>query len=598
MSVPSPGLNLSVSTNSTQKWLVAGLVIVILVLIGIMIYNIVTAKNCDSPDTAANLASAQRAAAIQRAGRAEQATRSERAARAELLNHAQMSGGSQKNSAALAQQRAYAEHAARLNDDLREGRFGREGFELPKVKVDNAELRAALDDPDVTTAAWTPNIACPDGICAGLGEGFDLRKLNTLNDPKVLLNGRSIFTDTKVGSCAEFSSGGRNGRNLETVSDTKDLVSKVSSSLNIDGTFPIQTATAKASISANTGYDATSHSDIKTSYLDLVVESGNVYFKNNDKCRGVVNLNEAFLSDFRRLPAAITFPKEAGSWSVFEAFFNKWGTHILNQIAYGSRLQQWESTVGSSSDIDKTLQVKACLNVEGANKSFAANACAGFNSDDRAKASRVQTNSNSVIIGGSDDTRRDLQMSITPQSIEAFLRSSAESNQGIAMQFTPIWRLLSLYFTGTCNQTAPSECQDLQRAINLEAAYAFSALKCDYLSSNGYVYQEFRKNSPVGGIITYNCFSKKTGCTTNDDCHYSGSKAGCQAGGPSAFDTGAVFGDPNEHQYRTKVRGDTEGGINDGINNSCYYKFLSGCKCDGGWAGGLPDRYLWNQGLN
>jgi hypothetical protein len=457
-------------------------------------------------------------------------------------------------------------------------------------------------------ATWTPDNSCPGGVCPGLGEGFDLRHTNALNDPKLFLSGRKIFNVIGLDKCAGFSPGGLNSRNLQTVSNTNDLVRKISSELSISGSLPIQTATVTPSITANTGYDATSHSDIKTSYLDLVVESGNVYFRNNDECRGLGNVNDAFLADFRELPVIVQDSSSPQSWSPFVLFFEKWGTHIIGEITYGSRLQQWESTLGTSESIDRNLQIKACVGVEGTGgKSYTAKACASFTDEEKRAASQIKTNSNTVIIGGSEETRRLLQSgAYSADDVNAFLDSSGESNQGVRVQFIPIWVVLSTYLSPACDSaksrmrasaSAVLQCVDAQRALNLEAAFAFSATGCNLLqTNNGVHYQEFVKRTDASGITTYACWNKKTGCVNSNDCHYSSGRAGCQSYGPSALDQGESYGDPAAGLHRTTVRGNGGGSIYDGINNSCGYHAFHGCQCDGGWSGGLPDRYLWEQG--
>jgi hypothetical protein len=459
-------------------------------------------------------------------------------------------------------------------------------YKKKSVKNRSKGVNSKLSGTQVS--GWTPAISCPGGICAGLGEAFNLRKLNALNDPKVFLNGRVIFNDTRVGTCAAYSPGGKSNRSLVTTSDTRDLVSTVANNINIGGSFSVKAATVRPSITATTGYDVTQHSDIKTSYLDLSVESGNVYFLNNNACRDESAVNQVFLADFRMLPINVSDPGMPGSWAQYNSFFENWGTHIITQLTYGSKLQQWESTLGSSNEIDKTLAIKACAQIEGIGKAFTTNACEAYTEEEKRNALISKSNSNVIIIGGSENTREALQEEITSEKLDAFLKSSNESNQAVGVQFTPIWEVLKNYLVNL---------PDLQRALNLEAAFAFDATDCTRMENNGIIYQEFR-GTTTDNITTYSCFAKKTGCTNKGDCHYSGGKAGCQSYGPSAFDIGTPFGDPSDGKFRTRVQGIKSGGINDGINNSCNYYAFKGCECNGNWAGGLPDRSLWEQGIN
>ncbi|MDP2324238.1 MAG: hypothetical protein Q8N51_09450, partial [Gammaproteobacteria bacterium] len=89
------------------------------------------------------------------------------------------------------------------------------------------------------------------------------------------------------------------------------------------------------------------------------------------------------------------------------------------------------------------------------------------------------------------------------------------------------------------------------------------------------------------------CVVSKTGCRSNDSCHLGGAGSVCYCYGPECIDTGDQVSGTNMH--RDRVRGDQSGSYDQGVNNSCYYKFIAHCNCDTAWSGGLPERALYRQ---
>ena len=180
-----------------------------------------------------------------------------------------------------------------------------------------------------------------------------------------------------------------------------------------------------------------------------------------------------------------------------------------------------------------------------------------------------------------------------------FIASSKNSDQSIGYNFTPIWEIYQQVSTSeSCisdmdaGNPLSEECKDLQRCLNLEAAYAYQTVNCDLLkTTNDKIYQSFKKVTDIPNINTYQCIVSKEGCSdTKLDCHLKG--MGCKAYGPSAFEKGDDY---FAGLYKTKVRGLPEGNSYDGINNSCKFSGTQ-CKCDTLWSGGLSERIIWDQG--
>jgi len=445
---------------------------------------------------------------------------------------------------------------------------------------------------------------CPETVCPGLGKGFDLSKLN-LNNPNEFLGGSNIFlTVNSENGCQNFRTGGKNTKEIILTKNTEELISNISNDNNIQGSIPIKIISVKPTITYSTKYDSTKHNNITTARLVLTDETGTITFKNDDKCRRA-NVNEEFVRDFKKLPVKILKPEISNEWQPFYAFINKWGSHVMTQITFGSKLEHWESYLSTDDMNHKILEAKACLEIEGplpSLTSITASVCSKYSSEDRKKASELKTNKNTVVIGGTKDARQQIILDGTStENIDKFLKSSKSSNQAIGYHFTPIWEIYQqVAISSGCisdidlDKPISEDCKDLQRCLNLEAAYAYEAVDCKLLkTTNDIIYQKFEKDDSIPYINTYKCKVSKEGCTsTETDCHLG--LGGCKAYGPSAFEKGAEY--DFSGLYRTKVRGSAADASNVGINNSCKFSGVGGCSCDKLWSGGLSERMLWDQG--
>lgn len=476
------------------------------------------------------------------------------------------------------------------------------------IEDNSKKFRAVTVSPESTGTPVTPNQApdfqCPEGVCPGLGRGFYLGKLN-ITDPNHLLEGSDIFKNfTFVKGCEKYRKGGKNTKSVINTDNTESLISNISSENNLQGNFALKAISVKPTIYFNTKYDSTKHKNITTSRLVLSNESGTITFENNDSCRRD-NLHTDFLEDFNKLPVKIRNPENPSAWQEFYAFLDKWGSHVMTQITFGSKLEHWESYLDDGSLDIKKLEAKACLEIEGPEpiaKSITTSICSKYDKTKREEASSIRTNNNTVIIGGTDETRNKLLLDgLTDENIKKFIESSPMSNQAIGYHFTPIWEIYQqVAITKGCindidnGLKSSKNCDDLQRCLNLEAAYAYDSVNCEHLkTSNGISYQIFKANDPESIIKTYECSAAKEGCShTSTDCHLK--FGGCKAYGPSAFEKGDEYGSESG-KFRTKVRGDAQGGTSEGINNSCKFSGAQ-CRCDKMWSGGLPARTLWNQG--
>jgi hypothetical protein len=270
------------------------------------------------------------------------------------------------------------------------------------------------------------------------------------------------------------------------------------------------------------------------------------------------------------------------------------------QQMIGSRFEQWESSMSSDSEIENTLKAKACAEVEGVQSGggWSVKGCAAYSKEEKEKALKTQSKSLMVVMGGTEETRAALTKNVNEENLNKFIDSAANGSQAVRFIFKPIWDLLIAIYTPGCSASGKgsTDCKFLQRAINLQAAYeGWTAVGCDVKKDNtGAIFQTMQVDSSTSqGINTYRCRVSKTGCRSDDSCHLGGAGSVCYCYGSQCIDQGDKLSGTD--MFRDKVRGDQSGSYNEGVNNSCYYKFIAHCNCDTSWAGGLPDRNLYLQ---
>jgi hypothetical protein len=294
------------------------------------------------------------------------------------------------------------------------------------------------------------------------------------------------------------------------------------------------------------------------------------------------------VKDFALLPLVVANPWEKTSWRDYNLFLRKYGTHIVTQIVYGSRYIWFESADSQSSELKKTLEIKACVGA-----SSLAEGCGKFSKEEMKNAMEENTESHKIVMGGSAATKRSLSMAKSDSSkefmrtVNAFLDAGRNSNEPIMMKFTEIWEFI---YRHTNTDDVAKKAETRQRCMNLEAAFAFDLFDCARAEAGtpGTVYQEFRARN-VDGLSVYSCWNRKFGCTDGDDCEYT-AFVGCRASGRSAFDAGETI----SGKVKTGVRRKPQGKSGDGINGSCVFSGL-GCHCNTNWNKGEQDRDIWTS---
>ncbi|MBX3618333.1 hypothetical protein [Nitrosomonas sp.] len=460
-----------------------------------------------------------------------------------------------------------------------------------------SELRGVyLDGAKVTKIQDSP--ACPNGICPGLGNGFYLPSRNALS---IDTGGNNFFVKKALGECATLSSVSQHSRAFASADSMEKLSSYIMSETNLSGSYKTAVLTVNGSVEAMTG----SSSDITTTFhsesMDINIITQAVDFKQDSACFSEKNIDPQFLNNFESL-AQIDPQKvdNVASWQPYVQFLQDQGSHIMMQQQIGSRFEQWESSTSTESDIENLLKAKACAEVEGiqASSGWSVKGCAAYSTEEKEKALKISSKSLMLVLGGTNATRTALTKAVNETNLGNFIDSAESGDQPVRFIFKSIWDLLSSIYSPGCAHDGKGSkaCNNLQRAVNLQAAYeGWTAVGCPLTKDvKDGVYQSMRvAGGTILGINSYECIVSKTGCRSDDSCHLGGSGSVCYCYGSDCIDTGDQISGTN--MFRDKVRGDQSGSYNEGVNNSCYYKFIAHCNCDTSWSGGLSERAIYRQ---
>lgn len=444
--------------------------------------------------------------------------------------------------------------------------------------------------------------SCPDGLCPGLGKAFPIWEKNVKDS---LTGGRTVLKDTSLTNCATVTAKTTNSREFRDSNSMKDFVTRTNTESALSGSYKTAMYSLQASVNLMTGSSSDMSSAFHSTHLDIVAITHVVDFKEDGTCLGgEENLDDNWLQSFNSLPLISADSAEYdSSWDPYVNFLKDKGSHVMVQQQFGSRLQQWESSESTSSDISELLRAKACAGVEGVAGvgGWSAQACSSYNSSQRQQAMAIASTSLHVIMGGTASTRAALTKEITPASLSEFIDSAPQGDAAVAYAFKPVWQILMSIYQQKCDVSGPSSdaCKQLQRAYNLNAAYeGWMAFGCRRLYTSSLIpVQRMRVVPSTNPIQTYACHAGKYGCHADSDCSNGGAVGTvCYCYGPSCLAPGNIISGTDQHRPEIKKVYDGSA-FSAGVNPSCYYPFLQGCRCDTAWNKGGGDADIWTQSL-
>lgn len=474
------------------------------------------------------------------------------------------------------------------------------------------------------TKAAVPPDACPGGICPGLGHAFYLPDRNVL-DVKEQTSGRRILTDVAVGTCATLTKSGASNKSYESFDSTSSITRSWSTKIGIGDpasttpgpTVPLGTSgfTLGGTASTTLSRSSTANESFNSLQLFYYLLDSLVDLNRDNQCWSVNNLEPSFLANFEALP--LSDPKnasEGSTWSDYTAFLKSWGSHVQVKQELGSRFSIWQTETASDKLTIKQLEAKTCFNLGYAAATLPL--CGNYNDSERLSASQNKSVEKTYISGGSTAARNAL-LQASPQSegystkLKEFIDSAGNGDQAVGFQYAPIWGLLTDVYRVQCGADGKDSkaCQNLQRAVNLQAAYegflAYNCVKNTAAGGSFFVQGMLAGPANGNGIYYYSCHQAKTGCRSDNDCNLGtgdentwvplvGNWEQCFCEGATCLTPEAI---PGTGQYRSVVKpvekDKTLANSNKGSNASC--RDDKTCTCDVSWAGGQQERVVYDQ---
>ena len=459
--------------------------------------------------------------------------------------------------------------------------------------------------------------ACPGGVCGELGNGFFLPDKDPVKG--TLVGGKEFFRNRHLGvdsgqqrSCAQLASVGESSTDFRNAESMEELTRNTMTEFGLKASYSSARLTAQTSVNVLTGTNSNITTTFNSTTMDITIQKYAVTLRHNSYCFSAANVDPAYLAKFEALPMIVrSRVSDPGSWAPYVNFMRTWGSHVMTEQRLGSRYQQWVSSTSSQTDVQRTLQARACAKVEGENpgtdptgkdkRGWSIESCTRHDRASRERTRNTQFKEQQVLRGGTRAARNALLTGVTEEKLKNFINSAEDGDEVIRYGFKPVWQLFFDLYQEQCgrdNQPNSGACRNMQRAYNLQAAYeGWIAIGCppeQDARQIGALYQGMQvADTTAQGLNIYQCWVDKTGCRSHRDCWSGRGEAQCYCYGPSCIDSGVLAVPPDLR--RNTVRRNRAGGYRDGVNNSCYLNVS--CYCSTGWAGGEGVRYLYRQGV-
>ena len=417
---------------------------------------------------------------------------------------------------------------------------------------------------------WVTLLLCQyTSATYSIGEAFYLPKRDLLG---TFTEGASIFQDIPK-ECIKYhnQSKTRNDRSFYESADSfyRSMSDASSISASLIGPFTMGVSLSSASQSMSSG-------SVEVTGTSINIYTLKDYYEISKDCLNEEQFSKGFEKDFESLPTKIEDPSKHSDWGDYLTFLKKYGSHILTAVHRGSRMMQLTFAEKSKKYSEKDLAAGACISLAKEPTQaglLGVNACGNYSKEDIQRVSGMSMSNKMTLLGGTTETRSELQQKRTPELIKQFMREGETDPSPAFYEFESIWSVLKGRFIG--QRTAP-----LLRALNLEAYYkGMLDFGCSRRERGKVVLREFVLTSTAA----YECQIPPEGCQTDKDC--SVNVLACYCHGASCVDSRKVDDPSSKIKEERFIRKTRSGDYDEGINNSCR-RSLGGCDCDSNWAEG------------
>lgn len=378
-------------------------------------------------------------------------------------------------------------------------------------------------------------------------ESFDPSCFETINDTKISENTMSYYMDT-----SSFYS---------SISTATGLSGDISGMFTLGFTLNVATNALSSGSVDVSGVSI----ELSTTTSQLVL-SQNCYL--GDMSKG--SLTEEFVNDVAALPLNPPNPQLLSSWENYQIFLEKYGSHIVTKVLFGSLIRQWSFSNVANSYSESDYRINACVDFEDLTEDGKVNVstCTGISSEDIQAAASRSTSSQIDVLGGSDQTRNALLNTRTTKLLDSLLNEGRSNPEAIGYEYVSIWELIEAYFSSNQSMVA--------RASTLRQYYeGYLSFGCTNVVNGADQLRFFINDYPGNSELTpvYGCQLINMGCHSEDDCHVGGAGTVAYCYGASCY----VYNPPPfGEQAMTPIAQTTQtGSYDEGVNLSCEYTFFA-----------------------
>ena len=422
----------------------------------------------------------------------------------------------------------------------------------------------------------TQNLKLPD--TSSIGQGFYLPEKNLFTN---FLDGANIFKDLPS-SCLHKHPKGTSQRNVHYYRTTEEVFQMITSNTGLAGSLSGEN-TIEATLNVITSYLTVSEKNVTGMSLDM--QDVHTTVDLTQDCLTDTNnlLSESLLRDFRSLPKLINEPRLRPSWRHYDTFLKKYGSHVVTQLQYGSRINHFTFAKSSLEYKQRDFEVRGCLDFAGPTEygNINVSACSSVTTDEINEVRSYEMTKKLVVLGGTAQTRERLPP-VTPDNIKQFLEAADPSDQAIGHSFVPIWRILK--FRGL----------DETIIANMKSYYlGYLDFGCQYqhkYNENDQILQEFVQEEfqdfPNEGVPRYICRIPPVGCQNDSACHllssYAWLECGCYGPGCVWWTPVNKINDDKTYYEASMDRKYSYYGIykHDQASITCIYHNAWKCKCE------------------
>ena len=411
--------------------------------------------------------------------------------------------------------------------------------------LSSAEETCNIDDDECNEQA---KVLTEGDVNLPLGQGYKLSDTNILI---TLVPGKALYEGDELSKCVVDTSIQESRSELTSLDETRELYNHLAIQGHIGANFA-KLFSLQASLESLLDIKDWSNVEVRSATIDyaeyvkfLVIDLG---------CLENVKFTKQFQEDLDALEETITDPHLQSSWYYYEKFINHYGSHIVNRVALGSRLQYFVTADIDKNYSEKQFQARVCAGFNETLDSIGLQGCDGISDDDRKNSTQLTMATRSYIRGGDPTIRNQLVTGgLDAATIKKFMDSTAQYPNPIDYAFVPLWHLF------------PDNKR--QQAINLQDFYeGYLQTDCQYLAIGDTTLQQFHQIGQEHLV----CSIASEGCHNDSDCHYSLSHFGCMCYGPSCVQ----YDDKGRPEIREKINGS----LYDHVNQYCYMSFKT-CQC-------------------